>query len=116
MICVRKLLVFAVVVSLSSSLFAFGGRRHRNNYSAPSVSVSVETGETATAQGIANIMARCGSVGHWGGNRGYEGCGMGTTKEAAYSICCYGNSGMATIDVGYAQGRNGMWFCCRRYR
>jgi hypothetical protein len=71
---------------------------------------------TATAQGVANIMASTGRVGHWGGNTGYEGCGMGATPQAAYAICCYANSGMATVDVGYARGANGMWYCCRRYR
>lgn len=72
--------------------------------------------DTSTAQGVANIMASRNMVGHFGGNPGYEGCGMGATKEAAYGICCYGNSGMATVDVGYAQSSNGMWYCCRRYR
>ncbi len=71
---------------------------------------------TSTAQGVANLMAAYNRVGHFGGNRGYEGCGCGATPAAAYSICCYGNSGMATIDVGYARGANGMWYCCRRYR
>ncbi len=71
---------------------------------------------TQTAQGVANIMAARGVVGHFGGNPGYEGCGMAGSPGAAYSICCYGNSGMATVDVGYAQGANGMWYCCRRYR
>lgn len=71
---------------------------------------------TATAQGVANIMAAYGQVGHWGGNPGYEGCGMGATPTAAYNTCCYANSGMATVDVGYAQGKNGWWYCCRRYR
>jgi hypothetical protein len=71
---------------------------------------------TSTAQGVANLMASYNRVGHFGGNRGYEGCGCGATPAAAYAICCYGNSGMATIDVGYAQGANGMWYCCRRYR
>lgn len=71
---------------------------------------------TATAQGVANIMASRGVVGHFGGNPGYEGCGMASTREGAYAICCYANSGMATVDVGYAQGSNGMWYCCRRYR
>jgi len=71
---------------------------------------------TATAQGIANLMASYNRVGHFGGNPGYEGCGCGATPAAAYSICCYGNSGMATVDVGYAQGANGMLYCCRRYR
>jgi hypothetical protein len=72
--------------------------------------------DTRTAQGVANIMASYNQVGHWGGNPGYEGCGCGATPAAAYSICCYGNSGMATVDVGYAQSANGMWYCCRRYR
>jgi len=83
---------------------------------APAVKATPASFSTATAQGVANIMASSGRVGHWGGNPGYEGCGMGATPQAAYSICCYGNSGMATVDVGYAQGRNGMWYCCRRYR
>jgi len=72
--------------------------------------------DTRSAQGVANIMASSNRVGHWGGNPGYEGCGCGATPAAAYSICCYGNSGMATVDVGYAQSASGMWFCCRRYR
>jgi hypothetical protein len=71
---------------------------------------------TATAQGVANIMASRNQVGHFGGNPGYEGCGCGASPAAAYSICCYGNSGMATVDVGYARSANGMWYCCRRYR
>ena len=71
---------------------------------------------TQTAQGVANIMASTGRVGHWGGNTGYEGCGMGATPQAAFNMCCYSNGGMATVDVGYAQGANGMWYCCRRYR
>ena len=71
---------------------------------------------TNSAQGVANIMASYGRVGHWGGNPGYEGCGMGATPEAAYNSCCYSNSGMATVDVGYARGANGWWYCCRRYR
>jgi hypothetical protein len=71
---------------------------------------------TTTAQGVANIMASQGRVGHWGGNPGYEGCGMGATPQAAFQSCCYSSSGMATVDVGYAQGANGMWYCCRRYR
>jgi hypothetical protein len=71
---------------------------------------------TATAQGVANLMAAKNWVGHFGGNPGYEGCGCGATPAAAYAVCCYGNSGMATVDVGYARGSNGTWYCCRRYR
>ena len=74
------------------------------------------SGETSTAQGVAEIMARTGRVGHFGGNSGYEGCGSGPTRESAYRNCCYANSGMTTVDVGYAQGSSGQWYCCRRYR
>lgn len=71
---------------------------------------------TATAQGVAHIMASRNQVGHWGGNTGYEGCGAGATAAAAYNNCCYANSGMRTVDVGYARSASGMWYCCRRYR
>lgn len=71
---------------------------------------------TSTAQGVANLMASRGAVGHFGGNTGYEGCGAGASPAAAYNNCCYANSGMTTVDVGYARSANGMWFCCRRYR
>jgi len=95
------------------------GRNRRpviNTLAHPVATISaVVTGENRTAQGVANIMARLGRVGHFGGNPGYEGCGMASTKEGAYNICCYANSGMKTYDVGYAKGGNGMWFCCRRY-
>ena len=84
--------------------------------SASATEVKTVSYSTATAQGVANIMAARNYVGHFGGNPGYEGCGCGATPQAAYNICCYANSGMATVDVGYAQGRNGMWYCCRRYR
>ena len=88
--------------------------------SATSASASATTTavdySTRTAQGVANLMAANNRVGHWGGNPGYEGCGCGATPQAAYSICCYGNSGMATVDVGYARSASGMWYCCRRYR
>lgn len=77
---------------------------------------TVAYAEAATAQGVANLMARFGRVGHFGGNPGYEGCGSGSTPQAAFNNCCYARSGMATVDVGYARGGNGMWYCCRRYR
>jgi hypothetical protein len=83
---------------------------------AASAPVAQASYSTSTAQGVANRMAAYNTVGHWGGNPGYEGCGCGATPAAAYNICCYGNSGMATVDVGYAQSANGMWYCCRRYR
>lgn len=73
-------------------------------------------GGNSTAQGVAEMMAQRGSVGHFGGNSGYEGCGSGFSPDQAYRNCCYANSGMTTVDVGYAQGRDGRWYCCRRYR
>ncbi len=87
-----------------------------NTETASTSTVKTVSYSTATAQGVANIMAAYNRVGHWGGNPGYEGCGCGATPQAAYATCCYANSGMATVDVGYAQSANGMWYCCRRYR
>ena len=86
------------------------------SYSAAPVRATTASYSTSTAQGVANIMASTGRVGHFGGNTGYEGCGAGSSPAAAFNNCCYANSGMSTVDVGYARGANGMWFCCRRYR
>ncbi|MEX2172870.1 MAG: hypothetical protein WD872_00825 [Pirellulaceae bacterium] len=86
------------------------------SYRTSATNVAAASYSTRTAQGIANLMASYNRVGHFGGNRGYEGCGCGASPAAAYRICCYGNSGMATVDVGYARSANGMWYCCRRYR
>lgn len=69
----------------------------------------------STAQGVAEIQAKLGRVGHFGGNRGYEGCGSGHSPEAALRNCCYSNSGMPVVDQGVCQGRGGMWFACKRY-
>jgi hypothetical protein len=99
-------------------------RNSNSNYTTQSSSTpkvtsytnSYGSNDTSSAQGVAEIMARTGRVGHWGGNRGYEGCGSGSSQEAAYRNCCFSNSGMTTVDVGYAQGNNGQWYCCRRYR
>lgn len=68
-----------------------------------------------TAQDVANCCAADGRLAHRGGNPGYEGLGMAGSPEAAYRNCCYANSGMKTVDVGYAQMKNGQWVCCRRY-
>jgi hypothetical protein len=73
-------------------------------------------GDTSTAQGVAEIQARTGRVGHHGGNRGYEGCGSGPTPEAALANCCYSSSGLTVVDQGTARGANGQWFACKRYR
>lgn len=114
----RQILVVVfvgLVLCSAAEARIFGGSRRFSG--GGSLSFGVPDGmSNATAQGVAEIMAKLGRVGHCGGNNGYEGCGMASTKEGAYSICCYANSGMRTIDVGYAQGGSGMWFCCRRYQ
>lgn len=108
---VRILGVIAAVVLLASDAHAIGRRR-----SGGSSYASVPAGgSNATAQGVAEACARDGRLAHRGGNNGYEGLGMGPTREAAYRSCCYASSGMPDADVGYAQMANGYWICCRRY-
>jgi len=72
------------------------------------------TRSTATAQGVAEIQAAEGRMGHRGGNRGFEGVGMGSTPEAALRACC--NNGGEVIDQGVARGADGRWYACKRYR
>lgn len=68
-----------------------------------------------TCQEAAEASAR-GGLSHRGGNPSYEGLGCASTPEGAFRSCCYANhSGLLTYDVGIAQGRNGLWVCCRRY-
>ena len=68
------------------------------------------------AQSVADENARAGRLRHANIPGHLEGLGMASTKEKAYSICCYASrKDLVTVDVGYAKGRNGMWYCCRRY-
>ena len=68
-----------------------------------------------SAQEAAEASA-AGGLRHRGGNPSYEGLGCASTPERAFRSCCYANhSGLETYDVGIAQGRNGLWVCCRRY-
>jgi hypothetical protein len=70
--------------------------------------------DTSTAQGVAEIQARQGRVGHHGGNSGYEGCGSGPTPQAALAACCFSRNGWPVIDQGVAFG-HGRWFACKRF-
>jgi len=88
----------------------------RNYYPSTKTYAYTSSVNNSTAQGVAETMASRGYVGHFGGNSGYEGCGSGFSQQQAYNICCFSNSGMTTVDVGYAQGKDGRWYCCRRYR
>ena len=73
-----------------------------------------------TAQEAAEASA-AGGLRHRGGHASYgpglaEGLGCSSTPESAFRSCCYANhSGYATVDVGVAQSKNGLWVVCRRY-
>ena len=103
-------------------LFSFVGDAHawprsrRSSSSGGSRYSAPVGGDTSTAQGVAEIQARLGRVGHFGGNSGYEGCGSGPTPEAALANCCYSRSGMAVVDQGTAQSASGQWYATKRYR
>ena len=108
-----------ILAALAVAVFALEAhawpRRRSSGYSS-SYAAAPAGGDTSTAQGVAEIQARTGRVGHHGGSSGYEGCGSGSTPQAALANCCYSNSGMAVVDQGTAQGANGQWFACKRYR
>ncbi|NDD53160.1 hypothetical protein EBZ39_04650 [bacterium] len=118
--------LMCVVVALFLVSVAHAAPRHRRYYTTPQASTPVKSysyatsyagaGHTATAQGVAELQASNGRMGHHGGNAGYEGVGMGSTPEEALGNCCYSNSGRAVVDQGVARGRDGRWYACKRYR
>lgn len=70
--------------------------------------------ENSTAQGVAEMQARCGQCKHFGGNRGYEGVGYSTkSADAAIHNCCYWGQ-RKPREIGVAKGPRG-WFACVRY-
>jgi hypothetical protein len=85
-------------------------------YGYTSSSAHSHAGHTGSAQGVADMMASRNYMGHFGGNSGYEGVGMGSSPQQALNNCCYSNSGMAVVDQGVSQGSNGKWYACKRYR
>ena len=109
-ILVAAILAASFLVSGTAEARIFGRRGGGSSYG------SVPAGHSNdTAAGVAAIQAFLGRVGHFGGNRGYEGCGSGRTPEQALRNCCYSNSGMKVVDSGTCQGRNGQWYACKRY-
>ena len=117
-----------IAVLFSSTAEAAPRWRRRPTYTTPSpvqssqpataytsLTAPVSGGHTGSAQGVAEMMASRGVMGHFGGNSGYEGVGMGSSPEDALGRCCYSNSGMAVVDQGVACGRNGKWYACKRY-
>ena len=110
----KKIIICLVALTMITNVAHAKRRRYYPTATYTSYKAPVDN---ATAQGVANTMASRNYVSHFGGHPGmYEGCGSGWSKEQAYKNCCYSNSGMKVIDVGYAQGKSGMWYCCKRYR
>jgi hypothetical protein len=70
--------------------------------------------ELASAQGVANRIARTGIFRHWGGYNGYEGIGLGGSPAAAEAACCY-RTKFAPRDVGIARMASGAFVACCRY-
>lgn len=104
--------LFAVVAScLACTVYADGPVRV---YTSSSPYVHVQP-SNATAQGVAELCARNGQCRHFGGNRGYEGVGVGSTPQQALDNCCFSRSGMPVVDQGLAF-RNGRWYAVKRYR
>ena len=112
---VRAFILAALAVAVFAPEAHAWPRRRSSGYSS-SYAAAPAGADNSTAQGVAEACARMGRLSHMGGNVGHEGLGMASTREGAYRNCCYANSNMADADVGYAQGSNGMWYCCRRYR
>lgn len=108
--------VFAVIAAMLAAVPDAEARGWLRRSSGGSSYRAVPAGcSNATAQGVAECMAKLEVVAHFGGNKGYEGCGSGSTPEYAYNHTCYANSGMKTVDSGVAQGKSGRWYCCRRF-
>jgi len=72
------------------------------------------------AQDVANRMATTRTLRHYSKPDGrtyrYEGVGYGSTQEIAYDKCCYSNSRLEVVDVGFARDYRGNWYCCKRYK
>lgn len=113
-----------VVAVLLMASVAHAAPRHRRYYTPSQVQTpaksyaytSSSSGQTSTAQGVAELQASNGRMSHHGGNSGLEGVGMGSTPEQALGNCCYSNSGRTVVDQGVARGRDGRWYACKRYR
>lgn len=112
----KKIILVLTVALLCANICEAKMFRRNRGYSSSSSSSNVDT---SCAQGVAEGMAKRNWVGHFGlGGTGlFEGCASGKTKEYAYKHCCFANDrSLKTVDVGYAQSKNGTWYCCRRYK
>ena len=78
--------------------------------------VTTTTITIVTAQQAAEDMARTGILRHCGRAGGrVEGIGMGSSRDHAIRSCCFWGQ-RQPVEIGVAQGRNGRWYACVRYR
>ena len=109
----KKIIICLIAIIMIGNVCEAKRRKYYPTSSYTSIKYTVDN---STAQGVANTMSQRNCVSHFGGHGGmYEGCGSGWTQNEAYNNCCYSNSGMRVVDVGYAQSKYGMWYCCKRY-
>lgn len=71
--------------------------------------------ELATAQGAANHISRTGIFRHHGGNRGFEGIGMGASEAQAIAACCKPRHGGPPREIGVARMASGLWVAVCRW-
>ena len=109
---IHVLLALALAALLTSTAEA-GPFRRRSSSPATCTGPNCSGGDTSTAQGVAELQARRGRMGHLGGNSSYEGVGVGGSPAAALASCC--NNGRAVIDQGVARGADGRFYACKRY-
>ena len=105
--------VFACLCVLG---FASAACAQEQIYSKPTyyVESSPAVASNSSAQGVAELQARCGQCKHFGGNRGYEGVGYSSSSaDAAIRNCCYWGQ-RKPREIGVARGPRG-WFACVRY-
>jgi uncharacterized membrane protein len=107
----KTFMVFMVLMAMSTiTAYAEGNVRY---YSSKPKTYSYTS--NSSAQGVAEIQANRCSMGHCGGNSGYEGVGFSSSSaDAAVRNCCYWGQ-KTPIEIGVARGRNG-WYACVRYK
>lgn len=109
----RYLLALLLLALFATNAQAGPFRRRSSPATCSGGSCGAPAGDTSSAQGVAEIQARTGRMGHPGGNSSYEGVGMGMTPAAALANCC--TNGRPVVDQGVAQSADGRWFACKRY-
>ena len=115
--CKYLCLALVAIMFVPSDAFA-RGRRYTQQpvYQSNSTAVGIVSGSGAQAK--AEAMARMQSMQHLGGGFGggsFEGVGMASTRDGAITRCCFWGQ-RTPIEIGAAQGANGMWYAAVFYR